>query len=65
MTQSIADPDRQGGAPMPEAKYSVTIRRPVDARLPGLRRLLMGSVVQKTMDAEVKHLDNLKRVLEA
>lgn len=50
---------------MPEAKYSVTIRRPVNARLPGLRRLLMGFVVQKTMDAEVKHLDNLKRVLEA
>ena len=37
----------------------------LDARLTGLRRLLMGSMVQKTMDAEVKHLDNLKRVLES
>ena len=37
----------------------------LDVRLTGLRRLLMDSVVQKTMDAEVKHLDNLKRVLES
>jgi carbon monoxide dehydrogenase subunit G len=36
----------------------------LDAGLTGLRRLLMGSMVQKTMDAEVRTLDNLKRVLE-
>ena len=37
----------------------------LDARLAGLRKLLMGSAVQKTMDTEVKTLDNLKRVLES
>jgi carbon monoxide dehydrogenase subunit G len=36
----------------------------LDAQLTGLRRFLMGSMVQKTMDAEVRTLDNLKRVLE-
>jgi carbon monoxide dehydrogenase subunit G len=37
----------------------------LDAQLVGLRRLLMGRAVQRTMDAEVRTLDNLKRVLEA
>jgi carbon monoxide dehydrogenase subunit G len=37
----------------------------LDAKLTGVRRFLMGSMVQTTMDAEVKTLDNLKRVLEA
>lgn len=36
----------------------------LDATLTGLRKFLMGSMVQTTMDAEVKTLDNLKRVLE-
>jgi hypothetical protein len=31
----------------------------------GLRRLLMGRAIQRTMDAEVRTLDDLKRVLEA
>jgi carbon monoxide dehydrogenase subunit G len=34
------------------------------AQLTGLSRLLMGSAVQKTMDSEVRTLDNLKRLLE-
>ena len=37
----------------------------LDAELSGLRRFLMGSAVQRTMDAEVRTLDNLKAVLEA
>jgi carbon monoxide dehydrogenase subunit G len=37
----------------------------LDATLGGLQRLLMGSMVQRTMDAEVRMLDNAKRVLEA
>jgi len=37
----------------------------LDAQLTGLRSLLMGGAVQKTMDAEVRTLDNLKRTLEA
>jgi carbon monoxide dehydrogenase subunit G len=36
----------------------------LDAQLTGLSKLLMGSAVQKTMDNEVRTLDNLKRVLE-
>ena len=37
----------------------------LDVQLAGLRKRLMGSAVQKTMDTEVATLDNLKRVLEA
>ena len=37
----------------------------LDAQVTGLSRLLMGSAVQKTMDSEVRTLDNLKQVLEA
>lgn len=36
----------------------------LDAELSGIRKLLMSSAVQKTMDSEVRTLDNLKRVLE-
>ena len=36
----------------------------LDAELTGLRKLLMGSTVQKTMDNDVRTLDNLKQVLE-
>jgi uncharacterized protein YndB with AHSA1/START domain len=31
----------------------------------GLRKLLMGSMVQRTMDQEVRALDNVKRILES
>jgi uncharacterized membrane protein len=37
----------------------------LDAALSGWKKLLMGGVVQKTMDAEVHALDRLKGVLEA
>jgi uncharacterized protein YndB with AHSA1/START domain len=37
----------------------------LDAEMGGLRRLFMGSMVQKTMIAEVGSLDTLKRVLES
>jgi uncharacterized protein YndB with AHSA1/START domain len=36
----------------------------LDAELSGVRKLLMAGAVQKTMDAEVRTLDNLKRQLE-
>jgi uncharacterized protein YndB with AHSA1/START domain len=36
----------------------------LDAQLSGLKKLLMGGAVQKTMDAEVRSLDRLKAVLE-
>jgi carbon monoxide dehydrogenase subunit G len=37
----------------------------LDAVLGWLPRLLMGSMVQRTMDAEVRTLDNAKRILES
>ena len=37
----------------------------LDAQPGRLMRLFMGSMFQRTMDAEVHNLDNLKRVLEA
>jgi uncharacterized protein YndB with AHSA1/START domain len=37
----------------------------LDAQLSGLWKLILGSTVQTTMNAEVKNLDNLKRLLEA
>jgi uncharacterized protein YndB with AHSA1/START domain len=37
----------------------------LDATLTGISKLLMGSMVQKTMESEVATLDKLKQVLEA
>jgi uncharacterized protein YndB with AHSA1/START domain len=37
----------------------------LDAQLKGLWKFILGSAVQTTMNAEVKNLDNLKRLLEA
>lgn len=37
----------------------------LDAQLTGIRKLLMGSAVQRTMASEVRNLDRLKRLLEA
>ena len=37
----------------------------LSAELSGLKKLLMGSMVQRTMDKEVGALSELKRVLEA
>jgi hypothetical protein len=36
----------------------------LEAELGGLRRLLMGSQVQRTMESDVRALDNVKRVPE-
>jgi hypothetical protein len=37
----------------------------LDAEVGGLRGVLMGSMVQRTMDAEVAALDKVKQILEA
>jgi hypothetical protein len=37
----------------------------LDAELGGIRKLLMGGAVQKTMDAEVAATETLKQVLES
>jgi len=64
--QTIAGPARPHGRYDFEAADGQTrLTFSLDAQLTGLRRLLMGGAVQRTMDAEVRTLDNLKRVLEA
>jgi uncharacterized protein YndB with AHSA1/START domain len=64
--QTIAGPARPHGRYDFEAADGETrVTFSLDADLTGLRRLLMGGAVQRTMDAEVRTLDNLKRVLEA
>jgi uncharacterized protein YndB with AHSA1/START domain len=65
--QTVTGPARPHGrydfAPTDDGGTKLTFA--LDADLSGIRGLFMGSAVQKTMDAEVRTLDNLKRVLEA
>jgi uncharacterized protein YndB with AHSA1/START domain len=65
--QTVTGPARPHGrydfAPTDDGGTKLTFA--LDAELSGIRGLFMGSAVQKTMDAEVRTLDNLKRVLEA
>ncbi len=64
--QTVAGPVRPHGRyDLEEVDGSTRLTFTLDAELSGLRKLLMGSPVQKTMEAEVKTLENLKRVLEA
>lgn len=64
--QTVAGPAR------PHGRYDLSpedggtrLTFSLDAQLGGLKQLLMGSAVQRTMEAEVKALDRLKTVLEA
>ena len=65
--QTVTGPARPHGrydfAATPDGGTQLTFA--LDAQLSGLRGMLMGGAVQRTMDSEVKTLDNLKRVLEA
>ena len=65
--QTVAGPARPHGRYDFEAVDNGATRLTfaLDAELSGLSRLLMSGAVQKTMDAEVRTLDNLKRILEA
>ena len=64
--QAIAGPARPHGRyDLETVDGGTRLTFGLDAELTGLRRLLMGSMVQRTMDAEVRSLDNLRRVLEA
>jgi uncharacterized protein YndB with AHSA1/START domain len=64
--ETVAGPARPHGryefAPV-DGGTSLTFS--LDAELKGIRRLLMEGAVQRTMDSEVRTLDNLKQVLEA
>ena len=75
---TVLEPDRRiefqtvAGPVRPHGRYDfepveggTRVSFSLDARLGGLRGLVMGSAVQKTMNAEVRALDALKRVLES
>ena len=75
---TVLEPDRRiefqtvAGPVRPHGRYDfepveggTRVSFALDARLGGLRGLVMGSAVQKTMNAEVRALDALKRVLES
>ena len=64
--QTVTGPARPHGRYDVEAVDGGTrLTFSLDATLGGLQRLLMGSMVQRTMDSEVRTLDNVKRILEA
>ena len=63
--RAIAGPVRPTGEFRLEAMPDGTrLTFALDAELSGIKKLLMGGAVQKTMDAEVASLATLKRVLE-
>jgi carbon monoxide dehydrogenase subunit G len=63
--QTIAGPVRPHGRYDLEAIDSGTrLTFSLNARLGTLTKLLMGSAIQKKMDADVRNLDILKRILE-
>jgi len=63
--QTIAGPARPHGRYDFEAADGGTrLTFTLDAELPGIRGMLMGGAVQRTMDGEVHTLDNLKKILE-
>jgi uncharacterized protein YndB with AHSA1/START domain len=65
--QTVAGPARPHGrydfAPTSDGA-GTNLTFALDAELSGIRGMFMGGAVQRTMDQEVKTLDNLKRVLE-
>jgi len=64
--ETVAGPVRpRGRYELEPAEGGARLTFSLDAEIGGLRGLLMGSQVQRTMDAEVRALDNLKRVLES
>jgi uncharacterized protein YndB with AHSA1/START domain len=64
--QTIAGPARPHGRYDLKAEDGATrLTFSLDAELAGLRKLLMGSAVQRTMNVEVRAIERLKSVLEA
>jgi carbon monoxide dehydrogenase subunit G len=64
--QTIAGPVRPHGRYDLEAVDGETrLTFSLDVELTGFRALVMGGMVQRTMDSEVRTLDNLKRILES
>jgi uncharacterized protein YndB with AHSA1/START domain len=64
--QTLAGPARPHGRyDFESVEGGTRLTFSLDAELTGLRKLFMGSTVQRTMEAEGRTLDNLKRILEA
>ena len=64
--QTVAGPVRPHGRfDLEPAGEGTRLTFTLDAELSGIKKLLMGSMVQSSMDAETKALDSLKGVLEA
>jgi uncharacterized membrane protein len=64
--QTIAGPVRPHGRyDFESVDGSTRLMFTLDAELSGIRRLLMGSMVARTMESEVRTLERLKRVLES
>lgn len=63
--KTIAGPVRPAGEfRLQEADGATTLTMSLQADLAGVKRLFMSGMVQKTMDAEVAAIDNVKRLLE-
>jgi uncharacterized protein YndB with AHSA1/START domain len=63
--RAIAGPVRPTGEyRLAKAGEGTKVTFSLDAKLPFLKRLLMGRSVQKSMDSEMSSLDKLKKVLE-
>ena len=63
--QTVTGPARPHGRyDLEPADGSTRLTFSLDAKLGGLAGLFMGSMVQKTMDSEVKAIERLKAVLE-
>jgi uncharacterized protein YndB with AHSA1/START domain len=64
--QTVAGPVRPHGRyDFEPVEDGTVLTFALDAQLTGIRKLLMGRMVQGSMEAEVAALDRLKRVLEA
>ena len=64
--QTTAGPVRpQGRYDFEAVEGGTRLTFALKAELTGIRKLLMGGMVQKTMDAEVRAIEKLKRVIEA
>jgi len=64
--EAIAGPVRPTGSYVfDEVAGGTRVSFSLEAELSGIKKLLMGGAVQKTMDAEVAATERLKRVLEA
>jgi uncharacterized protein YndB with AHSA1/START domain len=63
--QTTAGPVRPNGRYDFESVESGTrLSFTLDATVTGLRKLLMGSIVQQTMQTEVRCIDNVRKILE-